>query len=48
MLRTNTGAVKPHEATADRGEQLMKEMVDRLTSFVGELAAAEPVSEFPF
>lgn len=48
LLTTNTGAGKPHAATAEKGEQLMQIMVDRLSGFLVELAESELDEHFPF
>lgn len=48
LLTSNTGAGNPHQATADKGEQLMKVLVERLASFLVELSAAELDGQFPF
>lgn len=47
-LTTNTGSGNPHQATAAKGRQLMDVMVQRLSSFLVELAATEIDDEFPF
>jgi creatinine amidohydrolase len=48
LLTTNSGAAPPHEATADKGRQMMQVVVDRLGSFLVELAAADVDPLFPF
>ena len=48
LLTTNTGSGNPHAATADKGVRLMDVMVERLSGFLCELAAAEIDSRFPF
>jgi len=48
LLTTNTGCGNPHAATADKGRQLMEVMVDRLSSFLVELAKSDIDAEFPF
>lgn len=48
LLTTNTGAGNPFAATAAKGEQLMQVIVDRLSAFLVDLAAAEIDSRFPF
>ncbi len=48
LLTTNTGAGNPHAATAEKGEKLMSVMVERLSSFLLELATAELDTRFPF
>ena len=48
LLTTNSGAGNPHAATAEKGRQLMKHVVDRLAAFLVELSAAEIDERFPF
>ncbi len=48
LLTTNTGAGNPHAATAEKGEQLMQSMVERLSTFLVELAQSEVDERFPF
>lgn len=48
LLTKNTGSGDPFPATAEKGEQLMKVIVDRLSGFIIELAASEVDSQFPF
>jgi len=48
LLTTNTGSGNPHAATPDKGERLMEVMVERLSGFLVELAAAEVDAQFPF
>ncbi len=48
LLATNTGSGNPHPATAEKGEQLMKVIVDRLSAFLVELAASDLDETFPF
>ncbi|TWU32837.1 creatininase family protein [Novipirellula artificiosorum] len=48
LLTTNTGCGNPHPASAQKGEMLMQVMVDRLSSFLVELAASELDETFPF
>ena len=48
LLTTNSGAGYPHEATAEKGEQLMKVLVERISGFLVELADAEVDESFPF
>jgi creatinine amidohydrolase len=48
LLTTNSGAGNPHAATAEKGRQLMKHVVDRLATFLVELSAAELDERFPF
>lgn len=48
LLTSNTGSGNPHPATAEKGEQLMQVIVERLSGFLVELAAAEIDEQFPF
>jgi creatinine amidohydrolase len=48
LLTTNCGAGNPHEATAEKGEQLIERLVERLATFVVELSAASRDERFPF
>ncbi len=48
LLTTNSGAGNPHAASAEKGRQLMKHVVDRLATFLVELSAAEIDEKFPF
>ncbi|MCC7418926.1 MAG: creatininase family protein [Planctomycetaceae bacterium] len=48
LLTTNTGAGNPHEATAEQGRRLMERLVERLSSFLVELAAAPVDEQFPY
>jgi creatinine amidohydrolase len=48
LLTTNTGCGNPHQATAEKGKRLMEVMVDRLSGFLVDLAAAEIDGQFPF
>lgn len=48
LLTTNSGSGYPHAATAEKGEKLMNLVVERLSSFLVELAAAEIDEAFPF
>ena len=48
LLTTNTGAGNPHEATAEKGRQLMDLLVDRLAGFLVDLSNAEFDERFPF
>jgi len=48
LLTTNTGAGNPHAATAEKGQQLMEVLVERLSSFLVELSDAELDERFPF
>ncbi len=48
LLTTNSGAGYPHEATAEKGKQLMQLIVDRLSEFLVELSEATVDEPFPF
>jgi creatinine amidohydrolase len=48
LLTTNAGSGNPHLATADKGRQLMKVMVDRLAPFLVQLSQDEIDETFPF
>jgi creatinine amidohydrolase len=48
LLTTNTGAGNPHGATAEKGEKMMQVVVDRLATFLVELAAAKLDKRFPY
>ena len=48
LLTTNSGAANPHAATAEKGEKLMKVLVERIGGFLVELSRAEITSAFPF
>lgn len=48
LLTTNTGSGNPFPATADKGRRLMDAIVERLSSFLLELAEAELDERFPF
>ena len=48
LLTKNTGSGDPHPATAEKGQQLMKVLVERISSFLVELDAASIDESFPF
>ncbi len=48
LLTTNAGSGNPHKATAEKGEQVMKVIVDRLAEFLVELDQADLDDRFPF
>jgi creatinine amidohydrolase len=48
LLTTNSGAGNPHAATAEKGRALMDVLVERISGFLVELAAAEIDEQFPF
>lgn len=48
LLTTNTGVGNPYPATREKGESLMKILVDRLANFLVELAASPVDEKFPY
>jgi len=48
LLTTNSGAGNPHAATAEKGRRLMDALVQRLSGFLVDLAAADIDERFPF
>ena len=48
LLTTNCGSGNPHQASADKGKQIMQVIVDRLAEFLTELSESSLDSEFPF
>lgn len=48
LLTTNTGVGNPHAATAAKGEELMKLLVERISGFLVELAWVELDEQFPY
>jgi len=48
LATTNTGLGDPAAATADKGHQLMDILVERLSQFLVELAAAPMDEKFPY
>lgn len=48
LLTTNSGAGNPHPATAEKGCELMKLLVERVSGFLVELAEARLDDQFPF
>lgn len=48
LLTTNSGAAPPQAASAEKGEQLMEVIVERLGSFLVELSEAALDEHFPF
>ena len=48
LLTTNTGSGNPHPATAEKGEQLMSVIVERLSGFLVDLAKSDVDETFPF
>jgi creatinine amidohydrolase len=48
LLTTNSGVGNPHPATAEAGRKLMETLVERLSGFLVELAAADLDETFPY
>jgi creatinine amidohydrolase len=48
LLTTNTGSGNPHAATAEKAERMMQLLVERLASFLVDLATAKIDKRFPF
>jgi creatinine amidohydrolase len=48
LATTNTGLGNPFAATAEKGQKLMDIVVDRLSQFLIELAAAPMDESFPY
>lgn len=48
LLTTNTGSGNPHPATAEKGEQLMQVIVERLSTFLVDLATTKITDSFPY
>ncbi|PQO32644.1 creatininase family protein [Bremerella cremea] len=48
LLTTNSGSGHPHEASAEKGEQLMQLLVNRLAPFLVQLSDAKLDDAFPF
>lgn len=48
LLTTNSGSGNPHAASAEKGRQVMKLIVQRLAAFLVELSDAEIDETFPF
>ena len=48
LLTTNAGAGNPHAASAEKGERLMKLLVDRLAGFLVDLSEAKLDERFPY
>lgn len=48
LLTTHSGSGNPHAATAEKGEQLTRAIVERVGPFLAELSAAEIDPRFPF
>lgn len=48
LLTTNAGSGNPHAATAEKGRQLMRVLVDQLSQFLVELSASPVDDRFPY
>ncbi len=48
LLTTNAGVGYPHAASAEKGERMMKLLVERLATFLVELSAAPLDERFPY
>ncbi len=48
LVTTNTGLGDPRPATAEKGHRLMEAVVDRLSTFLVELAASPMDESFPY
>lgn len=48
LLTTNSGSGNPHKATPEKGDKMMKVIVERLSQFLVELSAAKLDDKFPF
>ncbi|MBT4865760.1 MAG: creatininase family protein [Planctomycetaceae bacterium] len=48
LLTKNTGSGNPHAATKEKGQQLMDVLVERISGFLVDLAAAPIDEKFPF
>ena len=48
LLTTNTGAGNPHPASAEKGQRMMRLLVERLAGFLVDLAEAKLDERFPF
>jgi creatinine amidohydrolase len=48
LLTTNTGSGYPHAASAEKANQMMQVLVDRIGTFLVELSAAPLDEKFPF
>ncbi len=48
LLTTNSGSGNPHAASAEKGQQMMDLLVERLATFLVELSAAPLDERFPF
>ncbi|MGI9473680.1 MAG: creatininase family protein [Rubripirellula sp.] len=48
LLTTNCGSGNPHEASSEKGHQVMEVIVDRLAAFLCELSKSSLDPQFPF
>jgi creatinine amidohydrolase len=48
LLTTNAGAGNPHQASAEKGERMLRLLVERLAGFLVELSAAKVDERFPY
>ncbi len=48
LLTTNTGSGNPHQASAEKGEQVMRVIEQRMSDFIVELADSPIDEQFPF
>jgi creatinine amidohydrolase len=48
LLTTNAGSGNPQAATAEKGRRMMEILIERLSTFLVELSAAEVDEWFPF
>ena len=48
LLTTQSGSGDPHQASAEKGQQLAQVVVDRIAPFLVELSSAELDKDFPF
>jgi creatinine amidohydrolase len=48
LLTSNSGSGNPHSATAEKGDQLCKAIVDRIAPFLVQLSQSDVDPEFPF
>lgn len=48
LLTTNAGAGNPHAASADKGQQMIQRLVERLAPFLVELSGAKLDDRFPY
>ena len=48
LLTTNSGSGDPHASSAEKGERIAQEVVNRVAPFLAELSAAKVDAYFPF